>query len=94
MSNRQEWKCQTNPTNPESVLRLSVSISGTNVNLRWDAVSAVPYYLQRSTNLGSSGAFMTVRTNVLLDFDWPGYAVTDNYQGAAAVLSYRLGIGD
>ncbi len=53
----QEWRCQTDPTNPLSILRLlSASPNGTppsEVTVTWQSVAGVTYFLERSTNLAS-----------------------------------------
>ena len=51
----QEWRCQTDPTNALSALRLlSAARAGTNVTVSWQSVAGVNYFLERSTNLWAS----------------------------------------
>jgi hypothetical protein len=54
MNNWQEWRAGTVPTDPLSVLRLSVSAPDTNgigLTLTWRGATDRNYFLQRSTNL-------------------------------------------
>jgi hypothetical protein len=54
----QEWRCLNDPTNALSVLRLlSASPAGTNVNVSWQSVEGMTYFLERSTNLWASPPF-------------------------------------
>jgi hypothetical protein len=65
MNNWQEWIAGTDPTNALSLLKLfspTGSISGISVS--WQIVSGKTYYVQRSTDLGASPAFITIRTNL------------------------------
>lgn len=53
-----EWRCQTDPTNALSVLRLlSATRAGANVTVSWQSVAGVNYFLERSTNLSASPPF-------------------------------------
>jgi len=65
MNNWQEWRCDSDPSNPASVLKvISVSrASGTNT-VTWQSVNTRAYYLQRATNLALATAFSTVATNI------------------------------
>ncbi|MBI3851071.1 MAG: hypothetical protein HY298_12460 [Verrucomicrobia bacterium] len=61
----QEWRCQTDPTNALSVLRLlSATPSGTNVTVSWQSVAGVNYFLERSTNLASIPPFTPLATGI------------------------------
>jgi hypothetical protein len=87
----QEWRCQTDPTNALSVLRLlSASRAGTNVTVTWQSVAGVSYFLERSTNLSASPPF------TLLAPDLPGQtgvmSYTDTNAAAAPRLFYRVGV--
>jgi len=58
LNNWQEWRCQTVPTDPLSVLRLlSVSLDITGVTLSWPGVEGVSYFVERSTDLGATPPF-------------------------------------
>jgi len=87
----QEWRCQTCPTNALSALHLlSASPTGNNVTVTWQSVVGVNYFLERSTNLGSSPPF------VLLDANIPGQPDTTSYTDTNAIGSgpffYRVGV--
>ncbi len=92
-NNWQEWRCQTDPTSPLSVLRLlSASPAGTNVTVAWQSVAGVTYFLERSTNLWASPPFS------LLAPDLPGQPGTTTYTdtNAASVtpVFYRVGVAN
>jgi hypothetical protein len=91
MNNRQEWRCGTDPTNALSALRLfSATPAGTNVNVTWQSVAGVNYFLERSTNLASLLPFSLLATNL------PGQpgttSFTDTNAAALAPLFYRVGV--
>ncbi|MBI3850216.1 MAG: hypothetical protein HY298_07990 [Verrucomicrobia bacterium] len=88
----QEWRCQTDPTNPLSVLRLlSASPAGTNVTVTWQSVAGVNYFLERSTNLSATPPFTLLAPNL------PGQPGTMTYTDTNATslspLFYRVGVG-
>ena len=65
LNNWQEWRCQTDPTNALSALRLlSASPAGTNVTVSWQSVAGVNYFLERSTNLSASPPFTLLAPNL------------------------------
>ena len=65
MSNWQEWRAGTNPTNALSALRItSITATGGVATLRWQSASEVIYSLQCSTDLLAQPAFSAVRTNI------------------------------
>jgi hypothetical protein len=65
MNNWQEAVAATNPTNATSLLMiLSVTNSVSGLAVKWQSVIAKSYYLQRSANLASPLAFLTIRTNL------------------------------
>ena len=89
----QEWRCQTDPTNALSALRLlSASRAGTNVTVSWQSVAGVNYFLERSTNLWASPPFMLLAPNL------PGQpgttSFTDPNAAPLAPLFYRVGVRD
>ena len=93
LNNWQEWRCQTDPTNTLSVLRLlSASCTGTNVTVRWASVLGVGYFLERSTDLGASPLFMPLTTNLL---GQPGTtSFIDSNASGLVPLFYRVGVGN
>jgi hypothetical protein len=91
MNNWQEWRCQTNPTNALSALRLlSASPAGSDVTVTWQSVAGVNYFLERSTNLAASPRFTPLATNL------PGQSGTTSFTDTnAARLTpqfYRVGV--
>jgi PKD repeat protein len=87
----QEWRCQTNPTNALSALRLlSASRTNTNVTVTWQSVAGVTYFLERSVNLGASPPFTLLATAI------PGQPGTTSYTDTTAAsftpLFYRVGV--
>jgi hypothetical protein len=93
LNNWQEWRCQTDPNNPLSVLRLLSALrAGTNVTVTWQSVAGVSYFLERSTNLTASPPFTLLASNL------PGQpgttSYTDTNAAAASWLFYRIGVGD
>jgi hypothetical protein len=93
LSNWQEWRCGTNPTNSLSVLSLfAPSTDGTNVSLTWKSVSGVNYFLQRSTGFNGPLVFTLLVTNLM------GQSGTTTYTDTNIVgngpFFYRVGVGD
>ena len=93
LSNWQEWRCATSPTNALSALRLlAVSPTGTNLSVSWQSVAGVSYFLERSTNLAASPPFSLLATNL------PGQSGTTSFTVTnAAILGplfYRVGVGN
>jgi len=91
-NNWQEWRCQTDPTNPLSALRLlSASSDGTNVTFSWQSVAGVSYFLERSTNLSATPPFTPLATGIP---GQPGTTIfTDTNAVASLRLFYRVGVG-
>jgi hypothetical protein len=94
MSNWQEWQCGTDPSNPQSALRLVSALpTGTNVTVTWESAAGVSYFLERSTNLvGSPPSFAPIVTDIL------GQPGTTSYTDTDAVgpgpWFYRVGVGN
>jgi hypothetical protein len=77
MNNWQEWRAGTDPTNPASVLNLLPPTFGpSTITVRWQSVSGVTYYLQRSTNLLAQPPFSSVQSNII------GLSGTSSWAGA------------
>jgi hypothetical protein len=91
MNNWQEWRASTNPTNAESALRMLLPApAGTNVKISWQSVAGVTYFLERSTNLDGSPAFLVLATN--LPGESSTTAFTDANISGAPRLIYRVGV--
>ncbi len=95
MNNWQEWIAGTDPTDPESVLRMLVPSGVTNgpgVNVSWQSVRGISYFIGRSTDLGAQPAFWVLQTNI------SGQPGTTTYTDTSAVGSgpffYRIGVGN
>jgi len=92
-NNWQEWRCQTDPTNALSALRLlSASPAGADVTVTWESVAGVGYYLLRSTNLSAQPPFALVATNLAGQAGATSY--TDTNAASLAPLYYRIGTGN
>jgi len=91
-NNWEEWRCQTDPTNALSVLRLlSATSDGTNVTVSWQSIAGVPYLLGRSTNLSASPPFLPLASGLE---GRPGTtSFTDTNAAFLAPLFYRVGVG-
>lgn len=65
LNNWQEWRCQTDPTNCASALRiLSFIPAGTNVVVIWQSVAGMPYFLECATEL-SGDLFVPVAADIV-----------------------------
>lgn len=54
LNNYQEWRAGTDPTDPQSLLRLRPpGLLGSDLVLTWDSVPGRSYVLDGSTNLAS-----------------------------------------
>ena len=76
----------------EFALRLLAPVrTGANVTVRWESVSGVTYFLERSTNLGVFPPFRPLATNL------PGQSSTTSFtdtNAATSSLYYRVGTGN
>jgi PKD repeat protein len=91
MNNWQEWIAGTDPTNPDSALRmLNPTINSSNIVVRWQSVSGRKYFVQRATTLAAQPAFLTIVTNIT------GVSGTDTYTDRPASIFgpnfYRVGV--
>ena len=65
-SNWHEWRCDTEPTNALSGLRLLNPVRDGSTNLvAWQSVPTRSYFFQRSTNLALPSSFLTIASNIL-----------------------------
>ena len=86
-----EWRCQTNPTNVLSTLRLlSASPAGPNVTVTWQSVAGVSYFVERATNLAASPPFILVATNLLGKVGTTSY--TETNVASLTPVFYRIGV--
>jgi parallel beta-helix repeat protein len=92
MNNWQEWLSGTDPTSPSSVLKMLVPAVTNNppgLEVSWQSVAGINYFLQSSTNLT---IFTTIATDI------PGKFGTTTYDDTNAVGSgpffYRVGVGN
>jgi hypothetical protein len=91
MTNWQEWRAGTNPTNALSVLRITpVSARGAVATLRWPSVSGITYSLERSTNLMVQPAFLPVQTNIA--GTGGQITISDTNSTPSAPAFYRLSV--
>jgi len=90
-NNWQEWRCQTDPTNALSALRLtSASPAGGDVTVTWQSVASVDYFVERSTNLSASSPFSLLVPSLA---GQPGTTTfTDTNAANLAPLFYRVGV--
>ncbi len=90
MSNFQEWRCQTDPTNALSVLRmLAPLVTSTNVVVRWESVPLVTYVVERSVGSEKGFSFGVVSTNMLAQGPTTTYSDTNAPPTDQAVF-YRV----
>ena len=91
LNNWQEWRCQTDPTDVLSVLRLLPPVSaGSALNVTWQSVAGVRYFLERSTNLLASPPFLLLATNLT---GQPGTTTfTDTNAPPTRPAFYRVGV--
>jgi hypothetical protein len=65
MNNWQEWRCDTDPTNAASVLRVTLSSTSPSVpNISWPSSTARSYFVERATDLNAQPAFQILATNI------------------------------
>jgi parallel beta-helix repeat protein len=91
MNNWQEWIAGTVPTNAVSVLRL---LNPTNTLsspiIKWQSVSGVTYYLQRSSNLAAPQPFSALQSNIVGQAGSTSY--TDTSATGPGPFFYRVGV--
>jgi hypothetical protein len=89
----QERHCQTDPRNALSALRLvSTTSVGRDLIVRWESVTGVSYFLERSTDLGASPRFSLLATNLAGQPSTTSFR--DTNAARLAPLFYRVGVGN
>ncbi len=92
MNNWQECRCQTDPTNALSLLRIiSASRDGTNVTVNWQSVSGLSYYLEGWANLPTTSGRRLVATNIVGQLGRT--SCIDTHAAALSSVFYRVGVG-
>lgn len=93
MSNLQEYLAGTDPTDPQSVLRMTtvtVIKPGPEVDVSWSSVTNKIYFLERSRNLAEQPVFSVIQSNIV------GQAGMTSYQDTNATgpgpFFYRVGV--
>ncbi len=87
----QEWRCQTDPTNALSALRmLSAQRADNNIVLTWQSVPGVTYFLERSTNFGCSPPFAPLTESLVGEPGTTSY--TDTNAANLSPFFYRVGV--
>jgi hypothetical protein len=90
LNNWEEWRAGTDPTQASSVLKmLTASNSGSGITVRWQSVSGVNYYLQRSSLL-ESASFSTLQSNLVGQVGSTSY--TDTNAIGSGPFFYRVGV--
>jgi hypothetical protein len=92
MNNYAEWKAGTIPTNAASVLALysPATTNTVGITVTWQSVSGVTYYLQGSTNLSASPAFISIQSNLVGQVGSTSY--TDTSATNRGPYFYRVGV--
>jgi Bacterial TSP3 repeat len=91
MSNWQEWRAGTDPTNALSILRLlTPATNGTNVTVTWQSVNTRTYYLQRAADLQANPAFSTIGSNIVGQTGTTSF--TDPTASNGNAFFYRVGV--
>jgi hypothetical protein len=90
MSNLQEYWAGTDPTNPASVLMMTMpptaNGSGTGLVVRWWSVAGKQYHLDRTTNI--KAGFSTIASNIAATA--PQNVYTDVTATGSATFIYRV----
>jgi hypothetical protein len=89
MSNWQEWRAGTNPTDPRSALKMMPPLVGPAVvTILWQSVGGQTYLLERGTNLASNPPFRTLATGIVGQAGKTAYS--DTNAAGAGPFYYRV----
>jgi hypothetical protein len=91
MDNYHEWLASTDPTNPNSVFKVSVvktNLPGTT--LSWISTTYWRYYVQRTTNILAPNTFQTIKTNIQSQVGTTVYFTDTNHVTDGSYF-YRVG---
>ncbi len=84
LNNWQEWRCQTDPLNAQSALRLLSALpNGNRVAVTWQSVAGVNYSIERSTNMTVTTGFIRIATNIAGRGSTTVYADTNTCESPA-----------
>lgn len=91
MDNFHEWLSNTDPTNPNSVLKVTlVKTNSPGTTLSWKSAIDGTYYVQRTANILAPGSFQTIKTNIFAQRGDTVY-FTDTNRLAVGSYFYRVG---
>ena len=91
LNNWHEWRADTIPTNPLSLLQMvsaTPGVGGTNV--RWESVNTRRYWLEGCASLAPSSPFHMIATNIVGQAGTTLY--TDTNAIGAGPFFYRVGV--
>ncbi|HEU0009365.1 MAG TPA: choice-of-anchor Q domain-containing protein [Verrucomicrobiae bacterium] len=93
MTNRQEWRAGTEPTNALSVLRLLTPVPvGSDFVLRWESVPGRYYFLERSTNLTQLPPFLPLASGIIGQYQSGTTTYTETNGAGRGPYFYRVGV--
>ena len=91
LSNHQEWRVGTNPTDALSALTLLPPLKvGSDLLLRWPSVTNRTYFLERSASLGGQPEFLRLATGLNGGAEFSTY--TDTNTLGSGFHFYRIGV--
>jgi hypothetical protein len=91
LSNWQEWRSGTVPTDAASVLKMLAPFKAApGVAVRWQSVAGVNYFLERRADLAAPPAFSSIASNLVGQAGATTY--TDTNAVGAGPFFYRIGV--